>query len=66
LRVFLFQENLHSLWIYQQPGDEKLMRRAQHRQQIAGSPYRGVAQCARSVSHFQVAEDTKPVRRRAR
>ncbi len=48
------------------PRDEKLMRRPQHRQQIAESLYRGVAQYAGSLSHFQVAEDTKPARRHAR
>ncbi|HXF27931.1 MAG TPA: N-acetylmuramoyl-L-alanine amidase [Bryobacteraceae bacterium] len=48
------------------PRDEKLMRQARHRQQIAESLYRGVAQYAGSLSHFQVAEDTKPGRRRAR
>ena len=48
------------------PRDEKLMRRPQHRQQIAESLYHGVAQYAGSLSHFQVAEDTKPARRHAR
>ncbi|HZU27884.1 MAG TPA: N-acetylmuramoyl-L-alanine amidase [Bryobacteraceae bacterium] len=46
--------------------DERLLRREEQRERIAEALYRGLAQYAGGLSHFQVAERTKPREQAAR
>ncbi len=39
------------------PREEQLLKRADYRQKLAESLYRGVARYAESLSHFQVAQN---------
>jgi N-acetylmuramoyl-L-alanine amidase len=41
------------------PREERLLRRADYRQKVAQGLYKGVAEYASSLSHFQVAESKK-------
>ena len=41
--------------------DENLMRRGDHRQKIADALYRGLSSYANTLSHFQVAQQSKQI-----